>query len=246
VITGNSSTEFVITPPPPATNIGPNGLAYDAVNGRFYYCDYPNTTTLYFWDTAQHVAGSIGPDIAAADFYNGKYYYIAGGLTPPTDDLYEVAFNPDGTIASGYPNKLADIAGNAHGWTFNGDIAIKGGVVYGWGLCDTHKQYEFFTYDLNAHTFTIITVSYPSSLQLAFGSNGILYGHKSAGNGEFYVVDTTNGNVSVVTPMPNPGNLYTDLASGMLCGKLVCETAWAEGQPFPGKDWATYFTYIVQ
>jgi hypothetical protein len=237
VLTGTSWMEFDITPPPPVGSAKPNGLAYDAINDRFYYADYQPTTTLYFWDTSQHVAGSldnpVGGECAAADF-NGAYYYIGAG----TDDLYKITFNPDGTIATN--TKLGDIAGNLHGWTFDGDIAIKNGVIYGWGHC-THG-YEFFTYDLATTAFTVVTTSYQLSLQLAFGSNGVLYGHRSAGTGAFYVVDVTNGAVSMVTPTPSPALLYTDCASGMIC-EPTYETAWGEGTEF-STNWATYFTYI--
>jgi hypothetical protein len=240
VLTGTSWVEFDITPPPPTTNVGPNGLAYDAQNGRFYYCNYSSTNTLYFWDTEQHIAGSLIGNIADADFYDGKYYYITG--PPASDDLYVVEFNSDGTM-NGSPVKVADIANNLHGWTFDGDIAIKDGVVYGWGSC-THG-YEFFTVNINGTGFSVTTVSYGSSLQLAFGSDGTLYGHRSGVAGEFYVVNTTNGEVSIVTPTPSPVHLYTDCASGMIC-EPVTETAWGFGLGFPGKNWATYFIYTIQ
>lgn len=244
VLSGASTLEFT-TIAPPKGSAKPNGLAYDAVNDRVYYCDYQYTTTLYFWDTTEHNAGSLTGEIACADFYNGKYYYITG--PPSSDDLYEVAFNADGTIATGYPLKIADIANNEHGWTFNGDIAVKNGVVYGWGLCNVHG-YEFFTYDLTTNAFNVNTVSYKSSLQLAFGSDGTLYGHRSGGDGEFYKVDTTNGAVTKITPLPDPIVLYTDCASGEIgeC-EPVTETAWGNGATFPGaKNWGMYFEYITQ
>jgi hypothetical protein len=243
VLTGTSWVEFDITPPPPTTSVGPNGLAYDAQNGRFYYCSYQVVpdNMLYFWDTEQHVAGQLGQNITTAgSFYDGKYYYIAG--PPASDDLYEVTFNADGSIDS--IAKIDDIANDAHGWTFNGDIAIKDGVVYGWGLCSSNG-YEFFTYDLVTGVFNVNTVSYTSSLQIAFGSDGTLYGHRSGGVGEFYVVNTTNGGVSIVTPTPSLVHWYTDCASGMIC-EPVTETAWGFGLGFPGKNWATYFIYNVQ
>jgi hypothetical protein len=49
-----------------------------------------------------------------------------------TDDLLVITFNLDGTILSDV--KMADISGNAHSWTFNGDIASRT-ASYGWGLC---------------------------------------------------------------------------------------------------------------
>jgi len=244
VLTGTSWMEFDIVPPPSTLSATPNGLAYDVWNDRFYYCNYQTVpdNTLYFWDGDQHVAGLLIGDTAAATFYDGKYYYITG--PPPSDDLYVVEFGINGFM-SGSPVKLADIASDAHGWTFNGDIAIKDGVIYGWGWCGIDNEYEFFTYDLDTGDFNVNTVSSSFSLQIAFGSDGILYGHRSGGAGAFYVVDTTNGDVTMVTPTPSPVNLYTDCASGMIC-EAVTETAWAANIDFLGKNWATYFIYTIQ
>lgn len=246
VLTGTSTEIYDNEPPPPEGSATPNGLAYDPVNNRFYYTNYQNSPfKLYFWDAdtdTETVAGTISGQVAAADFWNGKYYYITG--PPASDDLYEVTFGPDGTIAS--DTKLADIAGGAHGWTFNGDIAVKDGVVYGWGLCSASgHEYEFFTYDLVGGTFTWTKPSYQDSLQLAFGSNGVLYGHRSGEAGAFYEVDTATGAVTMVTPTPSPVHLYTDCASGKICEPRT-ETAWGAGTAFSGKNWATYFTYTVQ
>jgi len=238
VLSGASVAEFSVVAPPVAS-AKPNGLAYDGVSGRMYYCDYQYTTTLYFWDGVENVAGPLTVEIAAADCYGGKYYYI-DSAPPGTDDLYEVAFNPDGTIATNI--KLLDISGNAHGWTFNGDIAVKDGIVYGWGYCGTHKKYEFFTYDLATSAFNLTQTSYQASLQLAFGSDGILYGHRSGGSGPFFVVDVTNGGVTSVG-IP-PGLLFTDCASGRIC-EPTYETAWGDGYEFTGKNWATYIEYLI-
>jgi hypothetical protein len=223
VLSGASWVEFDITPPPPTTSVGPNGLAYDATNGRWYYCDYRDTGTLYFWDgSQQRTAGSLpNGDIADAGFYDGKYYYITG--PPASDYLYEVTFNADGTIST--QTMLGDIAGG--------------------GLCGPDNKYEFFTYDLTTSDFACYTPSYQASLQLGFGSDGTLYGHRSGGAGAFYVVDTTNGDVSMITPTPSPANLYTDCASGMIC-EPVTETAWGNGTDFEQVTWAMYFAYHIQ
>ena len=49
----------------------------------------------------------------------------------------------------------------------------------------------------------------------------------------------------MVTPTPNPPNLYTDCASGMICEPTepTAETAWGDGEDFNGKNWAMYFEY---
>lgn len=216
VITGVAELSFSSVAPP-ATSISPNGLAYDGINKRMYYCDYRTGSSprpLYFWDyntSAEIQAGTLPVENAAADFYNGKYYYISS--YPGTDDLYEVTFNSNGTILNNI--KLADIANNAHGWTFDGDIAIKDGILYGWGDCTTHG-FEFFTYNLSSGDFSLYNPSFQNSLQLAFGSNGDLYGHRSATPGNFYLINITNGSVGAPIAI-TPGKLFTDCASGYTC-----------------------------
>ena len=245
VLTGETALIFT-TVAPPTSNVGPNGLAYDGGNKRFYYCDYTGTSILYFWDGTQELVAGPLPygDIAAADFDDGKYYFITG--PPKSDDLYEVTFDANGYIAS--ITKLADIADNEHGWSFNGDIAVRDGVLYGWGSC--RHGYEFFTYNLSTPgTFaTVIKTAYLASLQLAFGLDGELYGHRSASPGNFYVIDTTTG--AVGSPVCNTGGItFTDCASGAMCVP-DSETAWGAeeggGTRFIDKgDWATYFIYTI-
>lgn len=218
---GTAELSFSSTNPPP-TSASPNGLAFDFINMRMYYCDYQAGSLprpLYFWDyetSSETQAGTLPVENAAADFYNGKYYYIAS--YPGTDDLHEVTLNPDGTIQN--DAILNDISGNAHGWTFDGDIAIGDGILYGWGRCATHGQFEFFTYDLVSEAFAVYIPDFQASLQLAFGSNGtILYGHRSGAPGNFYEIDTSNGAVSAPIAI-TPGNLYTDCATGQQCDEL--------------------------
>ena len=249
---GSSSSLIFTIEGVPVGSAKPNGLAYDSMNDRLYFCEYQNNlsidpTTLYFWDgVQQQTAGELGTvQIADAAFYNGKYYYITG--PPASDDLYEVTFNADGSINVITP--LGDISNNTHGWTFNGDIAIMDGVLYGWGHCLQHG-YEFFTYNLFTNLFTVNKTSYNASLQLAFGSDGTLYGHRSGDPGNFFTINLTNGEVT--GPLPNPsGILFTDCASGLRCYNAM-ETAWGNGPcadtplEFPGKNWATYYEYTVE
>jgi fibro-slime domain-containing protein len=259
VPTGTSWLEFEMPTPPGANSASPNGLAYNPENGYLYYTDYQLGTTpdtLYFWDgTAQGVAGQIAAGtVACGDIYNGKYYYIPSN----TDDLYEVTFNPDGTIDT--DTKLGDISAGEHRWTFDGDIAVKDGVVYGWGRCQVGGHgFEFFTYDLTGGAFNFTKPAYQQSLQLAFGLDGILYGHRSGTGGPFYAVDTTDGGVTLVSE-PEPDNEYTDCASGQSLYNFIntptlyCfdETAWAaEVNPGdnrfvdPPGNWATWIDYDV-
>ena len=197
------------------SSAGPNGLAYDSDNDDLYYTTYAGPATLYYWDIGVSVSstmvGALGPGhvIADADFYDGKYYYINSG----TDDLYEVAVS--GGVISG-TNSYLSISGDAHAWTWGGDIAISPeGVIYAVGNCtkDGHV-YEFFKVNLDGTGFAMIDANVHSfSLQLAFGLDGKLYGHESKGSGNFYEINLTNGDLS--SAFPNSTNyLYTDCASG--------------------------------
>lgn len=244
VVNGTAWVEFESVAPIPS-GISPNGLAYDGVSRRMYYCNYRTSAPrdLYFWDYStgsEVLAGNLGVENAAADFYKGKYYYIAS--LPASDDLYEVTLNKDGTMFSNL--KIVDLSADAHKWTFSGDIAIKDGILYGWGRCATHGKYEFFTYNLTTGDFTLNETAYQAfSMQLAFGTNGVLYGHESKAPGNFYEIDITNGNLSAPLGI-DPGTLYTDCSSGMICEPEE-ETAWGGEEDFDGKNWAVYFEYTI-
>lgn len=242
----------------PNLNLGqrnyPNGNAFDTVNNRLYYSSNDSESTpsdLYFYDFAssQTFTGTLDGVSAGASFYNGKYYYIANG----TDDLMEVALYAGGTIAS--ETKIADITGNAKGWGF-GDIVIRSdGVLFG------SPGGEFFKFDLNTLTYTSISTTGAVGMQLAFGSNGVLYGH-SAGTGEFFTIDPTDGTTTSIGYVTGSATgQFTDLASGPL--PSVWETAWGgacdeenywDGEtgfvyffnPDGKGNWASYFKYTIQ
>ncbi|MCI0503634.1 hypothetical protein L0Y65_02875 [Candidatus Micrarchaeota archaeon] len=244
VLSGTSSLVFTIGTPPGANSASPNGLAYDPMTQRFYYTDYQlgtNPDTLYYWNalTGQVPVGQIAGTVACADFYGGKYYYIAS----TTDDLYEVSFNPAFSV-----QKMGDISGNAYGYTFDGDIAISpDGVVYGWGK--TGSAYHFFRVNRDGTGFQLIRTNATFSLQIAFGSDGKLYGHDARVGlgGRFYLVDTNTGGLTMVPSAPSPPNEYTDIASGQICVPVVTtETAFGGDTPGPGPRWWFYANYTVQ
>ena len=258
-----SAVELFLTDTGTPDNSQPNGLAFDVAKGRLYYSsaskdDAPST--LWFWDgVAEANAGNLTGFVAGAEFYNGKYYYIENR----TDDVRVVT--------------LDDLTGNVEsdvllweGFTGDpdlnfrfGDIAIDAdGILYGNAQklsgpgtnTDTVLGVEFFTIDLADGTYTArgSFLNAGGTRQLAFGSDGILYGH-NAGGGMFYVIDPTNG---AETPIGAVGLEFTDLASGELCVPPT-ETAWGgaceydgttpgEGYRFVNRgSWATYFEYTV-
>lgn len=227
-----ATTQIIDVVPPVAdtSSSGPNGLAYDEVTNRLYFTEYPDAATaghpldgmadLWFVDLddatpIETFAGKLPGQIANADMYNGVYYYI--NSIPATDDFYAVTFNADGTVAAISPK--IDIAGGAHGWTFDGDVAIWEGVLYGWGHCGVHGRYEFFSVNVDGTGFKLIDNTLSTdigsvALQLAFASDGTLYGH-NYGSGRTYRVtwDAVTGNVTA-TFLRISASRYTDTASG--------------------------------
>jgi len=183
-----------------------NGNAFDVENHRLYYAS--SAKKLYFYDfddNAQIYAGSMSALAACAAFYDGKYYYIVQG----TDDLRAISLNPaDGKVASDTAI-WTNFTGGARSFAF-GDIAITAeGMLYG----STPTPAEFFSIDLTTPTYTQISTTGAVGLQLAYGCDDVLYGHKAGGDaaGEFYVVDPSDGSIGdAITTL----NKFTDLASG--------------------------------
>jgi hypothetical protein len=219
---------------------GPNGLAYDTFTNRIYYTEYPDLAPydgmadVWFVDLddlvlSESFAGKLPGQIACADFYLGEYFYIDGGTNPAiyTDDLYKVSFNANGTIASWVK---WDISGNAHKWGFWGDVAIWDGVLYGWGNCFQHGTHEFFRVKTDGTDFHVIQSGLSQSLQLAFDTDGTLYGHEFT-TGNVYKLEWTDDSLTR-TFMHVAPRRYTDLASGEtssetyeICGyKYIADT----------------------
>jgi len=113
-----------ITDPAPGNVNSPNGLAYDAGNGRLYFSAYEDENAtevdLYFWDggPAAVLAGTVPGIVAGATFHNGAYWYVKNA----TDDLYKVTFNLDGSVASAFA-VATDFTGNVDCFRF-GDIVV--------------------------------------------------------------------------------------------------------------------------
>ena len=196
----------------------PNGNAFDGINNRLYFSTREGTgafySDLYFYDFTNppvpdndpDYAGELDGFCAGAEFYQGKYYYIEEG----TDNLRVVSFNSNGTIAS----KAAvweDFTGGDNKQFGFGDLVITPeGILYG------SPSGHFFKIDLNAEPMTYEEISTTGAvgMQLAIGSDGVLYGH-SAGTGVFYTIDPATGNTtSIGTVTGSDSGQFTDLASG--------------------------------
>jgi YD repeat-containing protein len=222
-VAGTTTPLIDVVPPVLDTSTsGPNGLGYCELTNRLYYTEYPDANgdgkaNIYFTDLDDSTpsvtyAGQLPGLISDADIYNGVYFYIHHG----TDDFYAVTFNADGTVAT--VSSKIDLSGNVHGWTFDGDVAIWEGVLYGWGRCTAHGRYEFFSANLDGSGLTImdntlLTDVGSVALQLAFASDGTLYGH-NYGTGRTYKVSwDAAGNVTA-TFLRVSTFKYTDTASG--------------------------------
>jgi hypothetical protein len=98
---------------------------------------------------------------------------------------------------------------------------------------------EFFTWN-GLGTYKAFTdTAAPEALQIAFGSDGLLYGYSIATN-LFYTIDPTIGTLTVKA---SSGLDFSDLA-GMYACTWKGESAWADGERYIQKgNWATVTAY---
>lgn len=245
----------------------PNGLAFDEATDRLYYVGNRDTHTLYFINVnspgdGPTVAGNLDERNAGADVHNGSYYYIPHF---GEDDLHRVDFATDGTIDD--ENIVANNFAGGTSFAF-GDLAGKDSLLYvhaerfdGDG---NPEQIEFFTINLNTFSYNQIQTSvfdeedgytgeYVAKLQLAFGNDGTLYGHQTFqsdrelnADGSFFTINLDTGDLTPINSgdATIDGLQFNDLASAPPPPpEFGEETAWAFGEPFPGQNWATYFTW---
>ncbi len=241
----------------------PNAAAYDAENKRLYYATHVDNAIdgeshLYFYDintAAIHDAewswdGEQGV-VVGAGFYNESYYYMPN----LTADLWKVTFDADGKVAT---NELvfSNVNGESEAVYRFGDLAVcQDGIVYLSTNATHGSTAEFFTLDLysaDGDYQLIADASVPDNatgLQLAFGSDGILYGQASS-TGEFFEIDKATGTISsvgVTSSAEQDIMRFSDLASGTIAiTEFKSETAWGGGERFVERgNWAMYFTYTV-
>lgn len=199
----------------------PNGLAFDSVNDRLYFA--VNKQDLSYYDFSSDLvtaAGALnysGTNICGATFGGGYYWYIPDN----SPNLYKVSFHSDGTVDT--QEYVAAIGGS---FTY-GDIAIdyKDGVIYGSGI------EKYFIYDVTNDEYWEASGSDGSFLQIAWGSDGNLYGHKGqregvgSGHRNWYIIEPSSG---ATTYKFTGENLYTDLASGSRSVWNPGDCGWAK------------------
>ena len=192
----------------------PNALAFDNPKDRLYFAG--NRTTLWYYDFSANALVNAGTfqhtgsmDVYAAAFGGGYYWYIPNG----TNYLYKVAFGSDGKIASSSNVRMP--AGNL---SF-GDVEIDyaNGIIYG----STTSFY--FTYDTSTGVFTNLGNA-GGNLQLAWGHDGKLYGHRTNG----FRWSEVNPATGQLTFLFNGQRAYNDLASGSKSYWNPGDCAWAK------------------
>ena len=215
-----------------------NALAFDPLYYKLYFTAPPrvNVTPSPLWSYdinsgALEKICDLPGSVVGASFYNGAYYYIAEGL----NSLMKVEVNSLPYV----PTVVCSGFGNASNFTF-GDFAIsRRGILYG---STRVSPQMFFSLDIASCEYYEFIGSNALDLQLAYGSDGKLYGINH-GSGNSYEI-----NIGTGMAIPISFNFVgaADLASGEL-GVPTTESAWAAtgiGQlPFSGKNWATYFEY---
>lgn len=191
----------------------PNALSFDKTNDRLYFAR--NRSELWFYDFSEDKLKKAGnfqhstvPDVGNKDVYGaafggGKYWYVPNG----TPYLFNVAFNPDGTIDyASYDHAIMTDAPNMN----FGDVVIDyvGGMIYG------SSTAFYFTYDTVSDEFINYGATGAQDLQLAWGSDGNLYGHRSgtADTRAWYEIVPEDGAVTDLEFQSE--NSYYDLASG--------------------------------
>lgn len=190
-----------------------NALAFDRKNQWLYYT--PQSSKLYFYDfNTEKFAGNLsGSRTAGATFGQGCYWYIPQG----SDDLRRVSFNSDGTIEK----DEVYFEGFANGAFNFGDIAMdmKGNALYGSASSGGARVY--FKINLTANpenAYQQITTGFPNHMQIAFGADGVLYGHATEGTGSsgvargWYAIDAETGSATALDWSPGERN-FNDLAS---------------------------------
>jgi hypothetical protein len=214
-----------------------NALAYDSENNTLYFTAprAVNITPSPLWsyvpgDTDATKLCDLTGSVVGASWYDGYYHYIA----EKSNKLMKVTSIVDGICET---EVVQEDFGEASEFTF-GDFAIsKEGILYG---STRATPQMFFSLDLNTGDYHEYEGSNALDLQLAYGSNGVLYG-TNHGNGKFYKVNEEPG---MATELSLVQRGFADLASGTLY-EYKTETAWAGEVDFAGANWARYFRYEI-
>ncbi|MBN2558889.1 MAG: hypothetical protein JXB33_09065 [Clostridia bacterium] len=206
-----------------------NALAYDPGSNKLFFTAPSRVgvspSPLYAYDitsdTLEYICDLEG-SVVSASFHQGAYYYIA----EEANSLMRL----DNPSIGGTPVEVHSGFGAEDSFTF-GDIAISGNAML-YGSTRVAPQ-MFFSINIGNGSYIKYEGATALDLQLAFGSNGLLYGTKHA-TGQFYTVDTSTGIQSAVGLVASG---FADLASGMLFTPDY-ETAWGAGEDAGTQNWS--------
>jgi hypothetical protein len=243
-----------------------NALAFDPVNGVLYFTRqsvaHANYEPSQFWsydiinDTLTFLGNLPGNtlgggfasgnpgSIVGASFYDGCYYYIQNFTTKLMKlDVASITKDGDDNITSMV--EVADFSYFVSNriYTF-GDFAISPiGILYGSSQGNgTSITQFFFTYDILNNAYSDSYGAQAKNYQLAFGYDERLFGINYSGLS--YVID---GDGNFLNSLAfTKGQYTTDMASGFYYPSGINETAWGQGESFPGNNWAMYFIYTLQ
>lgn len=242
----------------------PNGIAFDGQ--AYFYADAAQR--FYRWATgagSQSQVGTLGFLDAGAtiDPATRTYYYMEQSAPGNSGDDVIFARNLDTGVESVVCSDFMDPDGQ-YDLEF-GDLAFhkETGLLYVSTYLDREPSTvadgvtRFFSIDPNTCAYTLIRERQgDEKLQLAFGTDGVLYGH-STGNtptsadGAFYAVNPANGDRTPLGSFNNANGVllqFNDLAPGFesceVPGVDVNDTVRGFGQrETPGSQWGWIFEF---
>lgn len=246
MLTGTSNLLKQITGTSADVNNGTaytNGLAFDATNKTLYFTAPRSVITqvspLYSFVIGEdHVnyLCTLEGSVVGATFINNSYHYIAEG----TNELKKITNIVGGNCSTELVVSGFGVPAN---FTFGDFVISPEGVLYGSTRIAPRR---FFSLNISdPWTYLDISLVDALDLQLAYGSDGILYGINH-GTGKFYLIDIDG--TTLTNELEYSGIGFSDLASGTPF-VLKRESAWAAIDDSgvtrfsPKGNWATYFIY---
>ena len=201
----------------------PNGLAFDKNNKRLYFSMlHGSNTDLFFYDFKNKeiiFTGRINGTSYGAAFYNGSYWFIKNN----SDTLVRVTYKPGEPIKTNTVDLIPD--GSMRLGFGDVVIDIKDGILYGCTSNGFFFKYIIDDSQLQAgeERFQQIILE-PTNfnkvkgMQIAFGSDGVLYGHSDSNKGKiaWYTIDINNNTITQIdfTGSNFEDYDFNDLASG--------------------------------
>ncbi|HDS58810.1 MAG TPA: hypothetical protein ENN54_00730 [Thermoplasmatales archaeon] len=137
----------------------------------------------------------------------------------------------------GYPveGRLQITVDNGYEAWLNGVMLGSLGVNPGWYTSDLKEAYVISGYVFDITNYTLAN--------LVMGDNTFLFACANEYSNTDDIDSKTGKSEPAGTVDNNPGGLIYEAEITYIDEE---ETAWADGEDFPGNNWATYFTYHIQ